>query len=190
MECVRDILTLWTASVLSLAQITPYMAVELGPRFKLGTALRQGMLPVVWAADDPITVLEAYNALYLQEEVQQENLVRNIGAFARFLQAMSFQPCFRAQSCQRIARGAGEPQDRRGLPANPRRLAARIPSGGLHAPRPARARRTPEILLLRYRGFSRQPTRGPSRLIHRDRWTCPRGSGRAASARLVRLLAR
>jgi hypothetical protein len=40
-----------------------YMAVELGPRFKLGTALRQGMLPVVWAADDPIAVLEAYNAL-------------------------------------------------------------------------------------------------------------------------------
>jgi predicted AAA+ superfamily ATPase len=68
----------------------PYMAVELGPRFKLGSALRQGMLPVVWAADDPIAVLEAYNALYLQEEVQQESLVRNIGAFARFLQAMSF----------------------------------------------------------------------------------------------------
>jgi uncharacterized protein len=68
----------------------PYMAVELGPRFKLGTALRQGMLPVVWAADDPLAVLEAYNALYLHQEVQQESLVRNIGAFARFLQAMSF----------------------------------------------------------------------------------------------------
>jgi predicted AAA+ superfamily ATPase len=68
----------------------PYMAVELGPRFKLGTALRQGMLPVVWAADDPLAVLEAYNALYLHEEVQQESLVRNIGAFARFMQAMSF----------------------------------------------------------------------------------------------------
>jgi len=68
----------------------PYMAVELGARFKLGTALRQGMLPVVWAADDPLAVLEAYNALYLYEEVQRESLVRNIGAFARFLQAMSF----------------------------------------------------------------------------------------------------
>lgn len=68
----------------------PYMAVELGSRFKLATALRQGMLPVVWAANDPIAVLEAYNALYLHEEVQQESLVRNIGAFARFLQAMSF----------------------------------------------------------------------------------------------------
>jgi uncharacterized protein len=68
----------------------PYMAAELGTRFKLGTALRQGMLPVVWGADDPIAVLEAYNALYLHEEVQMEGLVRSMGSFARFLQAMSF----------------------------------------------------------------------------------------------------
>ncbi len=68
----------------------PYLAVELGTRFKLATAIRQGMLPVVWAADDPSAVLEAYNALYLHEEVQMEGLVRNIGGFARFLQAMSF----------------------------------------------------------------------------------------------------
>ncbi len=68
----------------------PYLAVELGTRFKLATAIRQGMLPVVWGADDPSAVLEAYNALYLHEEVQMEGLVRNIGAFARFLQAMSF----------------------------------------------------------------------------------------------------
>ncbi|MGB6450277.1 MAG: DUF4143 domain-containing protein [Steroidobacteraceae bacterium] len=68
----------------------PYLAAELGKRFKLDTALRQGMLPVVWAAADPGAVLEAYNALYLHEEVQMEGLVRNIGAFARFLQAMSF----------------------------------------------------------------------------------------------------
>jgi predicted AAA+ superfamily ATPase len=68
----------------------PYMAAELGEQFKLDTALKQGMLPVVWGADDPGAVLEAYNALYLHEEVQMEGLVRNIGAFARFLQAMSF----------------------------------------------------------------------------------------------------
>jgi uncharacterized protein len=67
----------------------PYMAAELG-YFNLGTALRQGMLPVVWAAEDPGSVLEVYNALYLHEEVQMEGLVRNIGAFARFLQAMRF----------------------------------------------------------------------------------------------------
>jgi hypothetical protein len=50
----------------------PYMAAKPGTRFKLGTALRQGMLPVVWGADDPLSVLEPYNALYLHEEVQME----------------------------------------------------------------------------------------------------------------------
>ncbi len=68
----------------------PYMAAELGKRFNLDAALRHGMLPVVWGADDPIAVLDAYNALYLHEEVQMEGFVRNIGGFARFLQAMSF----------------------------------------------------------------------------------------------------
>jgi len=68
----------------------PYMAAELGRQFSLRTALRQGMLPVVWAADDPDAILRAYNGLYLREEVQMEGLVRNIGSFARFLEAMSF----------------------------------------------------------------------------------------------------
>ena len=68
----------------------PYMAAELGSRFHLVTALRQGLLPVVWAANEPETVLKAYNGLYLREEVQMEGLVRNVGSFARFLEAMSF----------------------------------------------------------------------------------------------------
>ncbi len=68
----------------------PYMAGELGDRFDLATALRQGMLPIVRAAHDPDTMLAAYNGLYLREEVQMEGLVRNIGSFARFLEAMSF----------------------------------------------------------------------------------------------------
>jgi uncharacterized protein len=68
----------------------PYMAAELGSRFDLAAALRQGMLPVVWAAQDPEAALRAYNGLYLREEAQMEGLVRNIGSFARFLEAMSF----------------------------------------------------------------------------------------------------
>jgi uncharacterized protein len=68
----------------------PYMAAELGPGFQLGVALRQGMLPVVWAAEEPEVILDAYNDLYLREEVQMEGLVRNMGSFARFLEAMSF----------------------------------------------------------------------------------------------------
>jgi predicted AAA+ superfamily ATPase len=68
----------------------PYLAAELGRRFSLTTALRQGMLPLVWAADNPADILKAYNGLYLREEVQMEGLVRNVGSFARFLEAMSF----------------------------------------------------------------------------------------------------
>jgi len=68
----------------------PYMAVELGKDFLLDSALRHGMLPIVWAAADPQAVLHAYNGLYLREEVQMESLVRNVGSFARFLEAMSF----------------------------------------------------------------------------------------------------
>ncbi|MGH8134662.1 MAG: ATP-binding protein, partial [Steroidobacteraceae bacterium] len=68
----------------------PYMAAELGSQFTLAKALRQGMLPVVWAAHDAEAILHAYNGLYLREEVQMEGLVRSIGSFARFLEAMSF----------------------------------------------------------------------------------------------------
>jgi predicted AAA+ superfamily ATPase len=68
----------------------PYLAAELGEHFDLSIALKQGMLPIVWAAKDPNKTLAAYNGLYLREEVQMEGLVRDVGAFARFLEAMSF----------------------------------------------------------------------------------------------------
>lgn len=68
----------------------PYMAAELGPRFRLATALRDGLLPVIMAADDPQAHVAAYNALYIREEVQSEGLVRSVGNFARFLEGISF----------------------------------------------------------------------------------------------------
>jgi len=68
----------------------PYMAAELGSKFELSKALQHGMLPVVWGAKAPRATLQAYNGLYLREEVQMEGLVRDVGAFARFLEAMSF----------------------------------------------------------------------------------------------------
>jgi len=68
----------------------PFMAAELGARFRLEDALRLGMLPVVLGAADPSEILRAYNGLYLREEVQAEGLVRNVGSFSRFLEAISF----------------------------------------------------------------------------------------------------
>jgi predicted AAA+ superfamily ATPase len=68
----------------------PFMAAELEDRFDLDRALRHGLLPLVWGGDDPKRILEAYAALYIREEVQTEGLVRNVGNFARFLEAVSF----------------------------------------------------------------------------------------------------
>ena len=68
----------------------PFLAVELGDSFALAEALQTGLLPLVMAADDREAVLRAYLALYVREEVQMEGLVRNMGSFARFLEAISF----------------------------------------------------------------------------------------------------
>lgn len=68
----------------------PFMAVELGEKFSLSNALRQGLLPLVVSAQDSNSVLKTYAALYIREEVQMEGLVRNIGNFSRFLEAVSF----------------------------------------------------------------------------------------------------
>ncbi len=67
----------------------PFMAAEL-PAFGLQESLRQGLLPLVVAATDPADALDAYAGLYLEEEVRAEALVRNIGSFSRFLEAISF----------------------------------------------------------------------------------------------------
>jgi len=68
----------------------PFMAAEMGNGFRLDEALRLGMLPVVHGAQEPEELLRAYSGLYLREEVQAEGLVRNIGSFSRFLEAISF----------------------------------------------------------------------------------------------------
>lgn len=73
-----------------LRWLHPFMAAELGSRFSLDRALELGLLPVVLDSSNPRDVLAAYAALYLREEVQTEGLVRNIGNFSRFLEAVSF----------------------------------------------------------------------------------------------------
>lgn len=68
----------------------PFMAYELGRGFKLKKALDFGMLPLVWFSNSPDETLKTYHSLYLTEEIQMEALVRNISAFSRFLEAVSF----------------------------------------------------------------------------------------------------
>lgn len=72
-----------------LCSLHPFMAAEL-PGFELEKALRLGLVPLIVAAEDPEAAQRAYVSLYLKEEVQAEGLTRNIGHFARFLEAASF----------------------------------------------------------------------------------------------------
>jgi len=67
----------------------PFMACELS-EFDLGQALKLGMVPLVLDSPNPEETLASYANLYLEQEVQAEGLTRNIGAFARFLEVMSF----------------------------------------------------------------------------------------------------
>jgi uncharacterized protein len=73
-----------------LKTLHPFMASELGPNFQLARSLEFGMLPLVLNSTEPMETLKTYASLYLREEVQAEGLARNIGNFARFLEAMSF----------------------------------------------------------------------------------------------------
>jgi predicted AAA+ superfamily ATPase len=68
----------------------PLTSVELGGDFDLLSALRQGFLPGALAASDPSDFLKSYVATYLREEILAEGILRNLSAFARFLEAASF----------------------------------------------------------------------------------------------------
>lgn len=68
----------------------PLSAAELGEDFDLARSLKFGCLPSAYLSEEPKTYLESYVRTYLQEEVRQEGLTRNLGAFARFLEAASF----------------------------------------------------------------------------------------------------
>lgn len=67
-----------------------FLASELGDAFDLQQALEFGMVPGVLGASDPRQALRAYLGLYLREEVKAEGMVRNLEAFGRFLEAISF----------------------------------------------------------------------------------------------------
>ncbi len=70
-------------------QFHPYLACELGTEFNLERALSEGMLPLALASKRPTETLRAYATLYIQQEVKEEASVRDLGAFARFLEAIS-----------------------------------------------------------------------------------------------------
>lgn len=70
--------------------LDPFMASEMGEQFTLEKALKMGMLPLVWESQEPDEMLSTYGTVYVDEEVQAEALVRNVGQFSRFIHVMSF----------------------------------------------------------------------------------------------------
>ena len=65
----------------------PFTHIEMGKGFSLSHILQYGSLPPIlgMSKTDTIRTLNAYTGTYLKEEIIDEALVRNLGAFSRFL---------------------------------------------------------------------------------------------------------
>jgi predicted AAA+ superfamily ATPase len=75
-----------------LEYLDPLSIWELGDAFDLDSALRMGSLPgIVSEPEDAVAILETYATVYLREEVQAEAVVRDVGAYARFLDVAAEQ---------------------------------------------------------------------------------------------------
>jgi len=79
---------------------------EIGPTFDLDRMLNGGCLPRMHTADRPRLLLDAYIADYLREEVAAEGLVRNLPAFADFLDSAALSDGAPV-NYSNIARGCG-----------------------------------------------------------------------------------
>ena len=64
----------------------PFVRQELGDRFELHRALDTGLVPSIYFSDAPAEDLAAYTGDYLREQIAAAAVVRNVGAFSRFLE--------------------------------------------------------------------------------------------------------
>ena len=79
---------------------------EIGSDFDLPRMLNHGYLPRMYQAGRPNRLLDAYIADYLREEIAAEGLVRNLPAFAGFLDAAALGDGAMV-NCSTIARECG-----------------------------------------------------------------------------------
>lgn len=63
------------------------------PNFDIIKALNYGLIPSHYLSSNYQMSLEGYVTDYLQEEIKEEGLTRNLSAFSRFLDAVSFTNC-------------------------------------------------------------------------------------------------
>lgn len=72
----------------------PLTSEELADDFSLEEALQFGTVPNIVIEKDrqnKIRLLKSYVEIYIKEEIQQESLIRNIPAFARFLELAAYE---------------------------------------------------------------------------------------------------
>ncbi|MEM3490262.1 MAG: AAA family ATPase, partial [Nitrososphaerota archaeon] len=84
----------------------PLTVIELGKDFSLNKSLLNGHLPSVFSEENPKKYLESYVKAYLEEEIKEEGLVRNLSFFSRFLEAASFSQG-QVLNVSEVAREAG-----------------------------------------------------------------------------------
>lgn len=69
-----------------MLHLHPFVRKELGAHFDLNRALQTSLLPSIYFSEDPEAELDSYVALYIQQEIANEGLIRNLPAFSRFLE--------------------------------------------------------------------------------------------------------
>ncbi len=74
-----------------LCQFFPFVSHEVNYNFEIAKIIQYGLLPMAFNASDPESYLKTYAQVYLQEEIKNEALTRNIGDFARFLEIAARQ---------------------------------------------------------------------------------------------------
>lgn len=72
-----------------LNNMHPLTAYELGDDFELSQALKYGTLPAIYSHQNPDEYLQSYLGTYLEQEINQEAMTRNLSAFYRFLEVVS-----------------------------------------------------------------------------------------------------
>ena len=74
-------------------RLYPFVYEEIKDDFRLDDALLFGTLPAVFGKkrEEKSDILSAYVNMYLREEIQTEGIVRNLGAFSRFLDLAASQ---------------------------------------------------------------------------------------------------
>lgn len=69
-----------------ILNLHPFVSQELGKHFLLEKVVNNGLIPSIYFSDDPEADLESYIATYLQQEIANEGLTRNLPAFSRVLE--------------------------------------------------------------------------------------------------------